>query len=426
MPQRRIGFHLQTVCSVCILNSTTPAAAGRARRTNGKETKETPMAFLRNAWYMAWWADEVPRERMVHRTLLGEQIVFYRRGDGSPVALRDRCPHRFVPLHMGRLRGDTVQCCYHGLEFDCTGRCVKNPHGDGAIPSAAKVRAYPLAERHGIVWIWMGEEEPDPARIPDYAILDAGSGYKTSRGNIQIKANYVLMGENLLDLSHICFLHEGLLGAAEAVSAHTEIREENGRLHCDRWMPNVTVPAAFDLLFRQDGKPVDMWTNMRWEPPSNFLLDVGVHAPGATREQGAWYFGVHILTPETAATTHYFFAAARPAGRELEPEVMSRLAEFRRIAFEEQDKPILDAQQAAVGEADFMSLRPALFSVDAGPVRMRRTLTRLLAAEEKRAQERTAPEAAPANQAVPAIQAGSPAPPAGPPPEPARPAETVG
>jgi len=344
------------------------------------------MSFVKNAWYVACWSDEVKAGELFTRTLLDERVVFYRRPDGTPVALRDRCPHRFIPLSMGRLRDDVVECAYHGLQFDSSGACVRNPHGDGRIPAAARVQAYTVHDRHGMLWIWMGEAAADPALIPDYGMLDEGSGYRTSRGRLHINANYELMGENLLDLSHISFLHEGLLGSPEQVHAKQEVVQDGDRLQCNRWMPNVSVPGVFDMLFRRNGQPVDMWTNMRWDPPGCFLLDTGVHAPGESRERGAWYYGIHILTPETARTTHYHFAAARPPGPELDPETNARLAEMRRIAFEDQDKPIIDAQQDALGENDFWDMKPVLLNVDLGPVRMRHTLERLRKAEAAAAQ----------------------------------------
>lgn len=342
------------------------------------------MNYVKNAWYVAAWSDEVKAGEMFHRTLLDQGLVFYRRADGQPVALLDRCPHRFVPLHMGTLHGDVVECCYHGLQFDCTGRCVHNPHGEGKIPAAARVRAFPVVDRHQMLWVWMGEKPADDTLIPDYSVLDGSSGYETSRGYFVMEADYELLGENLLDLSHVPFLHGGLLGSPEMARGLPTVKElDGGRgLQVDRWMPNIQVPKVFDLLFRRDGKPVDMWNNMSWYPPSAFLLDTGVHAPGESRERGAWYYGVHILTPQTARTTHYYFASARLPSEALTPEFDLELAKLRRIAFFEQDKPILEAQQRAVGEADFWSLKPALFEVDVGPVRMRRMLEALVAREE--------------------------------------------
>jgi phenylpropionate dioxygenase-like ring-hydroxylating dioxygenase large terminal subunit len=343
---------------------------------------ETLMTYLRNTWYVAAWADEVGNTGMFHRTLLDEPILFYRKSDGTIVALQDRCPHRFIPLHLGTLKGDIVECCYHGLQFDCTGKCVLNPHGDSRIPGAAQIRSYEVAERYGMVWIWMGTERADPALIADYSMLDDPE-FKKSKGMLHIKANYELMGENLLDLSHVAYLHEGLLGSREMSAALPTVREDGNRLHVDRWMSNVSVPSVLDMIYRQDSQRVDAWQNMRWDAPGCFLLNAGAHAPGAARESSGWYYGVHIVTPETSRTTHYFYAAARPVGGIEDPESNAKLAEMRRIAFEDQDKPIIEAQQAAIGESDFWSLNPVLLPIDAGPIRMRRRLEMMIKNEEK-------------------------------------------
>ena len=341
------------------------------------------MAFLKNAWYVASWSDDLKAGDLLPRKILGEDVLFFRDSKGRVAAMHDRCPHRFIPLHMGRIVEDTVECCYHGLRFDCSGRCVLNPHGDGKIPAAAKVRTFPAVERHNIVWVWMGDQEADPQKIPDYGVLDTDSGFLTTRGAILMQSNYVLMGENLLDLSHVAFLHKGLLGSDQMVKTLPVVREEEGHLHVDRLMKDVDVPTVFDMLFRNDGQPVDAWQNMRWTVPSNYLLDVGVTAPGKTRDDGAWFFGIHLLTPETETTTRYHFASARPPGSVVDPDLDAELARCRRIAFADQDKPIVDAQQRVVGEQDFWAMKPVLLAVDAGPVRMRRTIERLIADEAK-------------------------------------------
>ena len=107
------------------------------------------MSYLRNAWTVAAWAHELDGGKLLARTLLDEPLVFFRNAQGQPQALLDRCPHRFAPLSMGKLcdGGASVQCPYHGLRFDGGGACVHNPHGDGRIPVAAKVRSYPVVER---------------------------------------------------------------------------------------------------------------------------------------------------------------------------------------------------------------------------------------------------------------------------------------
>jgi phenylpropionate dioxygenase-like ring-hydroxylating dioxygenase large terminal subunit len=339
------------------------------------------MAFLKNAWYVACWSEDLKPGELLARKILGSDVLMFRGNEGRPVALTDRCPHRFIPLSMGRLVGETVECCYHGLRFDCTGRCVLNPHGDGKIPAAAQVPSYPMAERDGIVWIWMGDRDADVSAIPKFDLLDPKSGHHVTRGVVVMQVNYVLMGENLLDLSHVTFLHEGLLGNPGMEKTLPQVREEGGHLYVDRLMPRVKAPGIPDLLYKRDGRIVDVWQNVRWTPPSNYLIDGGICEPDGRREDGAWYFGVHLLTPETETSTHYHFAAARPPDAAADPDLDAELARLRKIAFTEQDKPIVEAQQAVVGTRDFWQMKPVLLPIDAGPVRMRRIIERLIANE---------------------------------------------
>lgn len=343
------------------------------------------MSFVKNAWYVACMSSDVKEGELFSRQLLGEKVVFYRKAGGELVALQDRCPHRFIPLSLGKIVDDAVECAYHGLQFDCSGKCVKNPHGEGKIPAAAKVRSYPVHDKHTMVWIWMGNEPADESKIPDYGVLDAEAGYKTSGGYLLMPAAYELMGENLLDLSHITYLHDGYLGSPEQVGADQTLEMDGDNIQCNRWMPNVSVPGIFNMIYRQDNKPVDMWTNMRWMPPSCFLLDSGVHEVGGQREDHGWYYGIHILTPETENSTHYHFAAAMPAGTNLSPEDDAKFRTMRRYAFEMQDMPIIDAQQKAIGDANFWDLEPVLLTVDAAAVRMRRTLERMVREEQEAA-----------------------------------------
>ncbi|AZE48375.1 Vanillate O-demethylase oxygenase subunit [Pseudomonas chlororaphis] len=341
------------------------------------------MNFIRNAWYAACQSQQVRSGEMFHRVLLEEPVVFYRKQDGSLVALRDRCPHRFVPLHLGKLQGDEIECGYHGLRFDCTGSCVSNPHGDNKTQESARVQSYSAHDRYGLVWIWMGDAPADSTRIPHYGLHDADSNYQVVSGYLHVGANYLLMADNLLDLSHLMYLHDGLLGDRDQAGAKQVVQEdEQGRLVCRRWMPNSKVPAVFDLLYRRDQKLVDMWTEIRWMAPSYFWFDGGVHEPQrGEREDHGWWYGQHLLTPETKSTTHYHFAAALPPGTQLDENDKATFAEMRRFAFAEQDKVMLEAQQAALGDSDFWAMKPALFSVDAAPVRMRRAVERLVNAE---------------------------------------------
>ena len=177
--------------------------------------------YLRNAWYCVAWSDELGDGGVLGRTVLKEPVVVYREANGNVSALEDRCPHRFAPLSMGKvLHGDHLQCPYHGLEFDRTGACVLNPHGDKRIPSRAKVKSYPAVEKHKAIWVWMGDKAADESAVPDFSVMDnVPELHTTKRDSIMIKANVELIIDNLLDLSHTSFLHEGLLGNADTVES---------------------------------------------------------------------------------------------------------------------------------------------------------------------------------------------------------------
>ena len=166
-----------------------------------------------NAWYVAAMHDEVLAGSLLARTYLGEPVVLFRDANGVPHALLDRCPHRFAPLSKGQLidGGNELQCGYHGLQFGVDGRCSHNPHGP--IPKAAATRAFPTRERAGLIWIWMGVPElADDSRIPDYGDVTTAPEDATIRGYLPTKCDAMLLVDNILDLSHVDYLHTGSLG----------------------------------------------------------------------------------------------------------------------------------------------------------------------------------------------------------------------
>ena len=93
--------------------------------------------YLRNTWYVAALSPEIGREPKAIR-ILGEAVVLYRTQAGAAVALEDACPHRKLPLSMGRIKGDAIECGYHGLTFDCAGQCI-DAATQTRIPPFAKV-----------------------------------------------------------------------------------------------------------------------------------------------------------------------------------------------------------------------------------------------------------------------------------------------
>jgi phenylpropionate dioxygenase-like ring-hydroxylating dioxygenase large terminal subunit len=163
------------------------------------------MSYVRNCWYIAGFADEATQQPFA-RTFLETSVVIYRGESGEPVALDNNCPHRFAPMDQGKVFGNLIQCPYHGLRFNGQGNCVSMPIG-GEPPPRARLRAYPIAERHQLLWIWMGAAQAaDPALIPDYAYLE-DPGFGWFNGYLHVKGNYQLLVDNLLDLTHAEFMH---------------------------------------------------------------------------------------------------------------------------------------------------------------------------------------------------------------------------
>lgn len=345
------------------------------------------MAFLRNCWYAAMWEQDLPVGKMIARTLLGEPLVFYRNPTGAPVALVDICPHRFAPLHLGRLLPQGgVACGYHGLEFSDDGRCNHNPHED-RIPSSCRVRSYPVVARDSMLWIWMGDAAADPSLIPDYFFLDPANGFQVvPRDHLHMPVDYRLIIANLLDLSHVSFLHEGILGNTETAKAKIDVTTAPGRVEVSRFSRNVPPPEMFDLLFRADGERVDIWNSMLWQSPSNMRNDAGVCPPDGDRADGAGILSAHILTPETETSTFYFIAAARQKTRFVSPsapeEIRAKLAELRRIAFEMQDAPMIKAQQQMIENYPHQTRRPAFLAIDAAPAQAQTMLKKQIEDEQ--------------------------------------------
>jgi vanillate O-demethylase monooxygenase subunit len=340
------------------------------------------LEHLRNAWYIAGSAAEVGATPF-RRVVLEQPIVLFRTSDRSPVALLDRCPHRFAPLSRGCLVGDVLQCGYHGLRFDRTGVCVHNPHG-GPIPTAARVRSYPLLERFGFVWIWMGDpQRADPDLVPDLAPFGRQDGYTTVSGYLRIAANYQLITDNLLDLSHVEFLHPAFAVEEVLDTARTEVLREGSTVFSNRWKPSCKVSRFLRMFWPSASERGDARANMRWVPPAILYLDVGVTEVGASIDEGVTLPFAHLLTPESRTSTHYFWAMIRD--RRIEDAELSReVQQIVSSAFAGEDEPMIEAQQQQIGdESDLMALNPVLLQPDAAAVNARRILARLIDEERR-------------------------------------------
>jgi vanillate O-demethylase monooxygenase subunit len=340
------------------------------------------MAFLNDAWYVAAFADEITGEPQPRR-LLDEAVVLYRGAQGQAVALADRCPHRFAPLSRGRVVGDSLECGYHGLRFAPSGACVHNPHGDCKIPAAAKVRHFPVLERDGLVWVWMGDAaRADPALALDLAPILNPARQSIVRGKLRVKAHYQIIVDNLLDLGHVPYLHPQTLGNEESRGRSRNLMEQQGdRVWSYHWT-DASPPSPTFAPFRRSTAPlVNLRAHICWQAPANLTLEVGLTELDAVGDEGG-LFGhmAHLLTPLSEHETEYYWLAGRNYA--VGVETVDRITETMiRRAFEDEDEPMIEAIAQNMTSTDLLSLAPVSLPSDAAGLRARRLLAGLIKKE---------------------------------------------
>jgi phenylpropionate dioxygenase-like ring-hydroxylating dioxygenase large terminal subunit len=347
-----------------------------------KGAAESP--FLTNCWYVAAWDHEVGPDKPLARRILGEDVVLYRRKDGQAVAMVDRCCHRLAPLSLGRIEGDCLRCMYHGLLFDPDGRCVDVPRQEIIGPNL-KVRVFPTAERYKYVWIWMGDPaRADPASIPDCHWQD-DPAWRSIPGYVHYpQASYMLIVDNLLEFSHLAFVHENTLGGGRS-SAEVEpvIERFDWGVRTTRWYHNDPLPPYLKHVAHFDGL-VDRWQVIEWRIESNMLsmnsgsAPAGTGAPeGKLSPLACVFHSCQLVTPETATSAHYFWTYAHNFDLD-NPKVTRELYDQVALGFEE-DKAIIQAQQKVVSEHP--DERMIAIGADAALQYVRSLLKRKLAAE---------------------------------------------
>ena len=341
--------------------------------------------FLRNAWYVAAWADEI-RNQPLGRRICNEPIVLFRDNDNRVAALEDRCCHRGAPLHRGTVVERGIECGYHGLIIDGGGRCVHVP-GQSHIPDNARVRSYPVVEKNRFVWLWMGDAaKADPAKIIDFPYHDDPGRWPNKHDILPIKANYMLMVDNLMDLTHLGYLHARTVGGnpGQHVDAEMKTSRTASGLKFVRWMKNSVPPPTYVKAAGFKGR-VDRWQEFEFIAPATVLqwtgaADVGTGAPEGKREGGFQFRLFHGLTPETENSCFYFWSAMN-GYRQNEPDATEQL--YREIVptFIE-DKEMVEAQQARLEELGEDTLVD--IASDANRMHMRRMMMRMIEEEAGR------------------------------------------
>ena len=347
--------------------------------------------FIKNTWYVVAWDHEVGSEGFFARTIIGVPVLLMRKGDGELIAMEDRCCHRGAPLSVGRREGDCVRCAYHGLKFDSAGQCVEAP-GQERIPPQARVRTFPVVQRHRWIWIWMGEpSRADPALIPDTQWLDHPD-WRSLAGYIHYDVNYLLICDNLLDFSHLPFVHPTTLGgSSDYAAARAKVERLQNGVRITRWAKDTDPPPFARAVRDWDGK-VDRWNIYNFTIPATLLMDSGMAPAGQGAEEGnrdgaLEFRGCQAITPETENSTHYFFAHPHNFSID-QPEVTRSIHQSVVSAFDE-DRAIITAQQRNLALDPDFKMVP--FGVDAALNQFRWIVNRRLEQEAREAQEARPP-----------------------------------
>ncbi len=168
--------------------------------------------MIPNQWYVVLESGEVPRDRPVGVVRLGEKLVFWRDRQGHPACQWDKCAHRGAALSAGKVAGDCVECPFHGLQYDATGRCQLIPANGKVtqVPERFQVHTYPTQEAHGFVWLWWGEPRENVPPLPWFDDLDDGFPYASFTDHWTV--HYSRAIENQLDVAHLPFVHHNTIG----------------------------------------------------------------------------------------------------------------------------------------------------------------------------------------------------------------------
>ena len=331
--------------------------------------------YLNNAWYVGAWSSEVNREPF-QRFMLDKPLVFYRKENGEPVALDDRCCHRFAPLSAGWLDGDNIVCGYHGFTYSPSGTCVSIP-GVKKKPKKIGVMGYPVIEKWGWIWVWMGNAEAaDETKIPDFHYLQdpAWTGHGET---LNLKSNYNLVVENLLDLTHAKYVHKTTLATNDVTEFPLTITEQDDTIIVERMMRGIKASP----LFARAGnftEPVDHRQHIVFTPPCYISINTTVvSAANSIENKSADIRILNALTPETSTTTNYFWNLVRCFA--LEDEDMTKfLYEGNKYAFSE-DQEIIEKQQQMWNTVP--NAKPIPFPHDKGIIQKGKLMERLISSE---------------------------------------------
>jgi vanillate O-demethylase monooxygenase subunit len=331
-------------------------------------------SFPLNRWWVAGFSWELT-DKPLARTLLNRAMVLFRQADGTVAALEDRCCHKELPLSCGAVESRGLRCGYHGLLFDGQGACIEIP-GQDRIPAKARVQAYPLRERDQVLWVWVGSTpDAQPADEPPAYPVHSDPRYKFGGDSFHYDAPYQLIHDNLLDLSHLGYVHVKTIGGNPSLhmNAQLKVTQEGEVVRVVRLMPDSVPPPTYTAAWPFKGR-IDRWQDVEFQTSHLLIwtgaMDVGSGSFDDPQREGFHMRGFHGVTPETDTTSHYFWTIAtnpHPDKQDVTKLVVDQTA----LTFDE-DKVIIEAQYQ--NQLRFPVRSQLDIHVDVGPNRARRVI----------------------------------------------------
>ncbi|MBC7894924.1 MAG: aromatic ring-hydroxylating dioxygenase subunit alpha [Cytophagaceae bacterium] len=210
---------------------------------------------LKDGWYAAALSTELTPKAPLGRVILEQPLVVWRAGDGSAVALEDRCAHRNAALSKGAIVGGRLGCAYHGWLYDASGRCVEVPsQGSCELAATCGVRRFPVREQHGLVWVWMGDDAPstDPFPMPWWDTPEWGTYYMVTAFPNEVTH----LVENFMDVPHTTFVHHGWFRKPAHKRVPVTVERTTDSVLVTYHLPNDKI-GFVDRVINPDGAPTE-------------------------------------------------------------------------------------------------------------------------------------------------------------------------
>ena len=330
-----------------------------------------------NCWWVAGFSDEVGNQ-LLGRWLLETPVLLYRTEDGNVVAMENRCPHRGAPLSLGCRQGDNVQCGYHGFTFDPQGKNINVPSMKGPL-AAAHVRSFPVIEQPPFVWVYLGDpDRVDEVPRPEPLEWAGDPSFALVYGRMEIKANYMLLKENVLDLTHFGYVHASTFKITDWVDPPKFTSTPDTASYRQTFTRSPLPPVFAGPLGLPPGTLYDRENYGSFVSPALQIAAVDLKDPETGKTSGRFRVS-HATTPVNSSEMYYFWLLGRDHGKN--PQSLKALEDITKIGFAEDEAMIEAIQATAQRDPRGTSAPEVSVKMDTAGIQARRIVQRWMEKE---------------------------------------------